>query len=225
MSEEHKRPDAPARIELEPLECRVLGVLVEKAQTTPAQYPLTLNALVTGCNQLSNRHPVMQVSEERALEALDTLRAKGLVREVMLSGSRVAKYRHHAREVLGVETPELVVLAELLLRGAQTSGEIRSRASRMHPLESIEALEAILKSLEERDPALVMRYAPAPGSRAPRWGQVLCPGHDEPAPGARSEEEPKAAPAEPGLAERVERLEATVARLQRKVDEIAAALS
>ncbi|HYE01801.1 MAG TPA: DUF480 domain-containing protein, partial [Phycisphaerales bacterium] len=96
--------------DLSPTECRVLGVLIEKAHTTPAQYPLTMNALVTGANQRNNRAPVTSLTEEQVFDAVDRLKTRGLVREVFLSGSRVPKFRHVTREVLGVETPELVVL-------------------------------------------------------------------------------------------------------------------
>jgi uncharacterized protein YceH (UPF0502 family) len=156
-------------------ECRILGVLVEKAQTTPAQYPLTLNALMAGANQKSNRNPVLELGDERALNALDSLRGKGLVREVMLSGSRVEKFRHTAREALEVSTAELVVLAELMLRGPQTAGELRSRASRMHPLESMDVVTNVLEHLGGRPEPYVRRLSPAPGSRAARYGQLLCP--------------------------------------------------
>lgn len=160
---------------LEPAECRVLGVLVEKAQTVPGQYPMTLNAMVSGCNQRNNREPVTNLSEDEVLAALDDLRGKGLVREVMLSGSRVPKFKHETRATLGIETPALVVLAELLLRGPQTVGELRTRAGRMHPLESTEVVQAVLESMRDRDPALVRRIGPAPGGRADRWVQTLCP--------------------------------------------------
>src|SRR4051812_49801787 len=113
-------------------EARVLGVLVEKAQTTPAQYPMTLNAMVNGANQKNNREPVTNLSEDQVFEALEGLRTKRLANEVMLSGSRVQKYRHIARESLGIQTSELVILTELLLRGPQTIGELQGRASRMH---------------------------------------------------------------------------------------------
>lgn len=160
---------------LTPDECRVIGVLIEKAQTTPGQYPLTLNALVSGCNQKSNRAPVMQINEDRAIAALDSLRAKGLVREVMMSGSRVNKFRHVVREGLEVSTSELVVLAELLLRGPQSVGEIRNRASRMHPLESLESTQAVLDHLMSREPPMIAKHPPPPGSRADRFSQLLCP--------------------------------------------------
>ncbi len=160
---------------LEPNECRVLGVLVEKAMTTPAQYPLTLNALVNGCNQKNNRDPVLNLDEEAVFDAVDSLKQKGYVREVHLTGSRVEKYRHVAKEVLEIDTTALVILTELLLRGPQTVGELRGRATRMHPLESMEVVEASLSNLMNRQEPLVQEVAPAPGSRARRYAQLLCP--------------------------------------------------
>lgn len=156
-------------------EARVLGVLVEKACTTPGQYPLTLNSLVSGCNQRSNRLPILNLDENRVITALDGLRGKELAREVMLASSRVTKFRHTSKETLGISISELVVLAELLLRGPQTLGEIRGRASRMHPLESLEVVQAILDHLSNMDQPMIREVAPAPGSRAKRFAQLLCP--------------------------------------------------
>lgn len=207
---------------LNPHECRVLGVLVEKAHTTPGQYPLTLNAVTTGANQKSNRNPVVNLSEDDAQQALDGLRSKGLAREVMLSGSRVEKHRHVAREGLGVDTSELVVLAELLMRGPQTVGELRGRATRMHALESLEVVEAILEHLMTREEPYVRRCAPAPGSRAVRYAQLLCPDL-HPLDGALADGAASvpAAPPDPGLVSRVERLEAEVARLAAVLEALA----
>ncbi|MEQ8786199.1 MAG: DUF480 domain-containing protein [Pirellulaceae bacterium] len=128
---------------------RVLGVLVEKAKTTPDAYPLTLNALVSGCNQKSNRDPQMNLSAELVEETLDTLRGMGAVAEVQGSG-RVPKYRHFAYEWLGVDKSEIAVITELLLRGEQTVGELRGRAARMEPIADLAALRPILKSLEQK---------------------------------------------------------------------------
>src|SRR5690606_15772805 len=128
-------------ITLTPEECRILGVLVEKAQTTPQQYPMTVNGLISGCNQKNNRDPITNYDEDIILDALDGLRAKSLTRQVDLSGSRVPKYRHIAREALSVDTNQLVVLTELFLRGPQTMGELCGRASRMHPLESLDVVK------------------------------------------------------------------------------------
>ncbi len=160
---------------LSPDECRVLGTLIEKAQTTPNQYPLTLNALINGVNQKSNRWPVVTIDEARAFKAIDGLRSKGLIREVSMTGARVEKFRHVAREALQIGTNELVIVAELLLRGPQTVGEIRGRASRMHPLETLEGTQAILEGMAASDLPLVRELPPVPGSRAKRWMQLLCP--------------------------------------------------
>jgi uncharacterized protein YceH (UPF0502 family) len=164
-------------------EIRVLGVLVEKALTTPAQYPLSLNAVAVGCSQKNNRNPVQEFTEDRVYDALDKLKAKGLVREAMLSGSRVAKFRQVGLETLKVTMTELVVLAELMLRGPQTIGEIRGNASRMHPIESLESCQAVLDGLMRRGPEaggliagpLVKEVAPPPGSRARLFAQLLSP--------------------------------------------------
>lgn len=196
--------------ELTPHQCRVLGVLVEKALTTPAQYPLTLNALVSGANQKSNRLPVMTLDEDEALTALDGLRVRGLAREVMLTGSRVEKHRQTAREALNVTTTELVVLTELMLRGPQTVGELRGRASRMHPLESLDVVNAILDGLMKRDEPLVVELPPPPGSRARLYGHLLCGAPKVP----RAADPPAAEPAPAGLESRVAALEDEVSRLR-----------
>jgi uncharacterized protein YceH (UPF0502 family) len=139
------------------LDRRVAGVLVEKAKTTPEQYPLSLNALVNGCNQKNNRDPQMQVVPEDVEEALERLRAAGAVVEVQ-GGGRVAKYRHMMYEWLGVGKIELAVMAELLLRGAQTEGELRGRAARMDPIADLAALRPILDSLRAK--GLVVSLTP-----------------------------------------------------------------
>lgn len=128
---------------------RVLGVLVEKAKTTPDNYPLSLAALISGCNQKSNRSPKMDLDDEDTLLALDELRELGAAREVQGSG-RVVKYRHAAYEWLGVDSPGSAVMTELLLRGPQTMGEIRTRASRMYKLEDLKAAQAVVDGLIER---------------------------------------------------------------------------
>lgn len=143
---------------LEALDRRVLGVLVEKAKTTPEAYPLSLNALCTGCNQKNNRHPLMNVEPEDVQESIDRLREMGAVAEVQ-GGGRVPRFRHYMHEWLGVEKAELSVMAELLLRGAQTEGELRGRAARMGPLPDLNALRPILDSLTKKE--LVVSLSPA----------------------------------------------------------------
>lgn len=139
------------------LDRRVAGVLVEKAKTTPDGYPMTLSGLKAGCNQKTNRYPLMEVEQEDIEEALERLRAAGAVTEVQGSG-RVAKYRHHMYEWLGVDKVELAVMTELLLRGAQTEGELRGRAARMDPIPDLPALRPVLESLIKKN--LVISLTP-----------------------------------------------------------------
>jgi uncharacterized protein len=129
-------------------ERRVLGVLVEKAKTTPDAYPLSVNALVTGSNQKSNRDPLLDLSEVDVEEALVGVQQKGLA--MKLTGGRVIRWRHYLYEAWNVNKVELAVLGELLLRGPQTEGELRSRASRMEPIDDLDALRAVLRPLAER---------------------------------------------------------------------------
>src|SRR5262245_12470870 len=135
---------------LSPLERRVLGVLVEKQKTskTADAYPLTLNALTTGCNQKSNREPVLDLTEDEVEEPLAALQKKGLVTRI--TGGRVERFRHELYEKWTRNGRQLAVLAELLLRGPQTKGELRGRAARMDPIETLDALDEILKPLQER---------------------------------------------------------------------------
>ncbi len=137
---------------------RVFGVLVEKAKTTPDAYPMTINGLVAGANQKSNREPQMTLSADDVEQILDELRAIGCVTEVQGSG-RVPKYRHHAYEWLGVEKTELAVMTELLLRGEQTLGELRGRAARMEPIVDLAALKPVVDSLMAK--GLVIELTPA----------------------------------------------------------------
>ncbi len=214
-------------VELNAIETRVLGVLIEKAHTVPGQYPLTLNATVSGANQKNNRHPVTSYGENEVLAALDGLRNKSLVREAMLSGSRVPKYRHVARETLDIDTRQLAVLAELMLRGPQTVGELRSRASRMTAIDSTETVHSILESLMQRDSPLARQVPPAPGSRAPRFVQLLCPDlhaiETEGKAGAESAAAPASAPpagpagTDADLLQRIEHLEQRIARLEQAI--------
>jgi len=208
-------------IQLTADEARVLGVLVEKALTTPEQYPLSLNALVNGANQKNNRDPATDLDENGVFAAVELLRGKGLVVRVDQVGARVSKYRHVAGEVLHVRAAELAILAELLLRGPQTLGELRGRASRMHPLESTEQVKGMLDALMSRQEPLVRQIPPMPGTRAERYVQLLCPDlHPLNSPAAVS-----AAPApENDLVERISRLEEQVAALRSAVTNLARSL-
>ena len=149
MSTDSIQPQSPPAPNWQPLNARqrrLFGVLVEKAKTTPDAYPMTVNALVAGANQKSNREPQMNLSAEEVERVLEELRGLGCVTEVQGSG-RVPKYRHHAYEWLGVEKTELAVMTELLLRGEQTLGELRGRAARMEPIADLTALKPVVDGL------------------------------------------------------------------------------
>lgn len=135
---------------LAPRQRRVLGVLVEKAKTTPDAYPMSVNGIVAGCNQKSNRSPVMNLSQDDVDDVLIELREMGAVAEVQ-QGGRVPRYRHYMYDWLGVDKFELAVMTELMLRGEQTVGELRGRASRMEPIADLQALRGILQSLEKKE--------------------------------------------------------------------------
>jgi len=204
---------------LEPNEARVLGVLIEKEMTVPDQYPLSLNATTAGCNQKSNRHPVLSLSESEVQTQLDKLVVLGLVGRVQPASSRVERYRHNAKERLDLGPRAVAILAELLMRGPQSRGELRTRAARMVPIDTQEVLNESLAPLIER--GFVEILPPPPGSRAERVVQKLSPdAHPLDAPSAL------AAPASPpprttvdSLVERVERLERQLASLADKLGE------
>lgn len=199
-------------------EARVLGVLIEKAFTTPDQYPLSLNGATNGCNQKSNRDPVLDFSEAEVRVALQGLRMKGLVGVSVPSGSRVEKYRHNSKESLKLGDRALAVLAELLLRGPQTSGELRTRAKRMRDVSAPDALEEALGALEEHGFA-----KPLPGGRATRWAQTICP-ELHPDGGQPAPESPVPAAAPASAPDRLEELERRVDQLERTVQHLTAAL-
>jgi hypothetical protein len=186
--------------ELSAPEQRVLGCLIEKRWTTPDQYPLSLNALRLACNQSTNRDPVVDYDEHTVSDAAQRLSRYGLTRMASYHGSRAVKYRHLADEVLGLDRPQLSVLAVLLLRGAQTPGELKGRTERMHPFGSLEDIDAVLDQLIERD--YVRRVDRRPGQKEDRFRQLLG-GEDEavsPVPPAAAT--PAPAEAAPSSAER-----------------------
>jgi len=152
---------------------RVAGVLLEKAKTTPDAYPLTVNGLVSGCNQKSNRDPVMNLSADDVQGALDELRELGAVIEVLSSG-RVAKYRHNLYQWLGVDKVEIAVMAELMLRGEQTVGELRGRAARMEPIADVGALRPIVQSLIDKKLVVAL----TPEGRGQMVTHALYPPHE-----------------------------------------------
>ena len=158
---------------LSDLEVRVLGALIEKEITTPDYYPLSLNALANACNQKSNRHPVMALDEGAVREALDSLSQKWLAGPTSTAESRVTKFGHRAQEVFNFDRRQTAVLCELMLRGPQTLGELRAHAERMYRFDDLETLEATLLKLSERQPPLVKKLPRLPGTKEPRYAQLL----------------------------------------------------
>jgi uncharacterized protein YceH (UPF0502 family) len=196
------------------VEIRVLGCLIEKQRTTPDVYPLSLNALRLACNQATNRDPVVDFDEPAIRAALDHLSRKGWTRLASGPGSRVAKYRHLLDEALDLIPSQSAVLAVLMLRGAQTPGELKGRTERLYPFGSLEDVQRTLDGLIERE--LAARLPRRPGQKEERFVQLL--GGESSA----AETPPPAqafAPAIPDLEERVARLEEQVAALQRALDE------
>jgi hypothetical protein len=159
---------------LDPVEGRVVGSLIEKQLTTPQQYPLSLNSLALACNQASNRDPVVSYSEGDVQAALDALKARGLVRFVLPShGRSVVRYRHVLDERLALDARQLALVAVLLLRGAQTVGELRTRTERMADFGALAEVEHDLDVLTRPDPPLVRRVERRPGQKEERWTQLL----------------------------------------------------
>jgi uncharacterized protein YceH (UPF0502 family) len=166
------------KIELTPLEARVVGCLIEKQITTPDQYPLSLNALLSACNQKSNRDPVMELDEQTVQQTLDGLSRKHLVLEKSGFGSRVPKYQHRFCNTefgtLTLDPQELAIVCELLVRGPQTPGELRTRASRMAPFGETSEAEAALARLRDRPGgALVVQLPREPNRRDSRWAHLF----------------------------------------------------
>jgi uncharacterized protein YceH (UPF0502 family) len=149
MTQADRSSAAPSWKPLDPRQRRVLGVLIEKAKTTPGAYPLTLNGIVSGCNQKSNRDPEMALEASDVEQVIEELHTLGAVAEDLASG-RVTKYRHRGYEWLGVTKPEIAVMTELLLRGAQTLGDLRGRAARMEPIPDLATLKPIVGALVQR---------------------------------------------------------------------------
>ena len=157
---------------LTPLEARVLGVLVEKQATVPDTYPLSLNALVAGCNQKTARQPVIEATDAEVLTAVDGLKALSLVFEG--SGSRVVKFEHNAARVLGVPGAAVAILAVLMLRGPQTAAELRLNCERLHRFADISSVEGFLEELAAKEPPRAVKLPRGPGEREARWAHLLC---------------------------------------------------
>jgi len=158
---------------LDPFEIRILAVLAEKEALTPDNYPLSLNALTNGCNQLTSRDTVMSLSDDTVLEVLQRLMKMKFVVEVNQAGARVAKYEHRMRVKWSLEQDKLAVLTMLMLRGIQTAGEIRTRCGRLYEFSSIAQVETCLEFLIDKYPPLVARIARSPGTKESRYAHLL----------------------------------------------------
>ena len=233
-------------LDLTPPAARIMGALIEKQLTTPQQYPLTLNALVLACNQVSNRNPVVSYDERLVDTTLAGLKSRGLLRFVHPSHGRSAtRYRQVLEEVLGLDTPELALLAVLMLRGPQTVAELRARTERMADFAGPRQAEEALETLAARHEPLVARLAREPGRREERWAQLLSPdtaespSSERPERYERSERYERAAgpgggsgggeagppqASAPPLSSQVAVLQAEVAALRRDLDDLIARL-
>ena len=195
-------------------EARVLGALIEKEITTPEYYPLTLRAAQTACNQKNNRYPVLHLEESEVQTALDSLRARGLVVQQQIAGSRVLKYSHRVQQKWVLNSGELAVLAELLLRNGPTVGEIRNRATRMYAYESLERVETMLQALAAHGEGVLTQKLPREtGQKECRWVHLLCGEITVQNPALETR-------AGRDLADRVQYLEEQVALLKSAMEEI-----
>jgi uncharacterized protein YceH (UPF0502 family) len=203
-------------VEPDAVEIRVLGCLIEKQRTTPDAYPLSLNSLRLACNQSTNRDPVVVYEEPQIRAALERLSNRGWVRLASGAGSRALKYRHLFDQALSLSDAEISLLAVLMLRGAQTVGELKQRSERLHRFDSIGEVVQVVDALASRE--LVQRLERRPGQKEERWAQLL--GDDrEPAPAA-SMPQPKPAPDD-----RIGAIEERLARLERRFEELEAGLA
>ncbi len=157
---------------LSPLEARVLGVLCEKQHTVPDTYPLSLNALVAGCNQKTAREPVISATDAEVMVAVDGLKSLSLVFEG--SSARVLKFEHNLPRVFNLGPDAAALLTVLMLRGAQTSAELRASADRLHRFADVAAVEMLLQDMAQREPARVVKLPRASGAREARWAHLLC---------------------------------------------------
>ncbi|MBN1827374.1 MAG: YceH family protein [Candidatus Eisenbacteria bacterium] len=202
-------------------ELRVVGCLIEKERTTPEYYPLTVNALVNACNQKSNRDPVVAYGRDAVREALDALRWSGWVTEVDEAGSRATKYKHRFIEKTGLDAARTAILAELMLRGPQTAGEVHGRAKRMFPFTGLEEVRLALEEMAAGEEPRVVLLPRQPGRKERRYRHLLS-GPPSPEELESAEEAPRAAaaPPAPGRAsEELESLRGRVEALEKAFDE------
>lgn len=197
-------------------EARVLAVLVEKQHTVPDSYPLSLNALTLGCNQKTARDPVMQLSEADVLQAINGLKELSLVNEV--SGNRVVRFDHNAARGLGVPSQSVALLTLLMLRGPQTSAELRLHTERLHKFADLSSVDGFLDELSTKAPARVVKLPRGPGEREPRWAHLLCGAPELPA----AASSPSSSMHQASDASLAQELAAVKAEQQRLADEVLA---
>lgn len=208
--------------DLDPNEIRVLGVLAEKEALTPDNYPMSLNAVMNGCNQLSSRDPVMQLSEDVVHDTLQRLMQRKLVNGIAQAGARVIKYEHRMRIKWTLEQDKVAVLTVLMLRGLQTAGEIRSRTGRLHDFKSVADAESALQFLIDKYPPLVARLERVPGTKESRYGHLLGGPIDVARMDAGAGAAASGGAAGGSMSARVAQLEQEVTALRSEVDELKA---
>ena len=204
-------------IELNENEARVLGALLEKEITTPDYYPLSLNSLVNACNQKSNREPVMNLDDDAVRGALRTLHDNSLARSVSAADSRVTKYEHRLQEAFNFDRREAALFCELLLRGPQTPGELRTRAERMHRFDDLSEAQSALQRLMNREPPLVKVLARQPGTKESRYTHLLS-GDAQPVSTGAGREVPAAL--ERGKMDEFARLSSEIAELRKDMADL-----
>jgi uncharacterized protein YceH (UPF0502 family) len=202
---------------LSEVEARVLGALLEKEITTPEYYPLSLNALVNACNQKSNRDPVMNLDQDSVRNALRALHDNSLARSVSAADSRVTKYEHRLQEAFNFDRREAAIFCELLLRGPQTPGELRTRAERMHHFDDLSEVQSALQRLMNRQAPLVKVLARQPGTKESRYNHLLS-GDAEPTSSSVAHEAPAVIGGE--NADKVSHLESEVAELRKDIADL-----
>lgn len=202
-------------IRLNDVEARVLGSLMEKDATTPEYYPLSLNALVNACNQRSNRDPVMDLDEDAVRQALGGLSEERLAGPASGADRRVTKYEHRVQEVLNLTRAENALLCVLLLRGAQTPGELRARTERMYRFGELDEVHSVLQRMMQREEPIVTMLPRRPGTKEIRYTHLLSGPVSEVTPSLRAE-----APSGPGDSDRISRLEEEVQELRQEIAEL-----
>jgi uncharacterized protein YceH (UPF0502 family) len=200
------------RVQLSPVQVRILGCLLEKERTTPDNYPLTMNALLAACNQTTNRYPVVTFNQGTVELAIENLKAENLLRIDYSRSNRADKFRHVLDQALGLDNAEAAILAVLMLRGPQTAAELRARGERMHPFADQAEVDAVLARLSRRPEPLVVRLTAAPGQKEARWAHLLS--------GDVTVEAMPPAPEQPrsGRSDRLQALEDAVAVLRAELD-------